>query len=470
MADRAGRWLRVSKNEGQDERNQEHDIDKWIADHEYEPAADYRLRKSAYKGMHVQMLDQVITDMQDKVINVLVVWQSSRIERRGAVSVFDLVSRVHRAGGRIEFAAPGDQYLNESNDMSDALLAFAASKDHKESKDKSERVRAAQVEIRANKGVLGRLTYGYRAVGNRKDKHPVIYEPEARVVREAVERYLDRGESLAVICDDFNARGILGPTGKPWIVSTLGRLLRNPTLAGRQMNNRDNGEETTTILEFEGIITYPQHEQLVERLDSRAHRQGISPANVFMLTGVLFDDAGHPMYGKLSRYNYCYACRKGCGISVRVEEADAEVTRLVLDLFGHQPHMVRKLVPGKNYLDQIARKRQDIRELDPEAEDYDSKLAKLRAELAELRSLPSEPDHVDWVLSGKSIAEHWQSLSIAARRDWLKENGWKVTASKHESGGVLLTIDPTARGWGETAGTLGWPIEEWKRQAQLRPV
>lgn len=103
--------------------------------------------------------------------------------------------------------------------------------------------------------------------------------------------------------------------------------------------------------------------------------------------------------------------------------------------------MVRRLVPGENYLDQIARKRQDIRELDPEADDYDTRLAEMRAELAHLRSLPSKPDDVRWVPSGKTVAEHWASLDTAARRDWLLENGWKVTATEDADDGWRLRID-----------------------------
>lgn len=50
--------------------------------------------------------------------------QSSRIERRGAWSVFDLARRVHDAGGRIEYVQ--DSYLNDTNEMSDVMLALAA--------------------------------------------------------------------------------------------------------------------------------------------------------------------------------------------------------------------------------------------------------------------------------------------------------------------------------------------------------
>ena len=136
----------------------------------------------------------------------------------------------------------------------------------------------------------------------------VIHEPEAKVIRESVQRYLDGGESIKAICDDFDARHIPSPMwkGKPghhWNVKTLAGLLRSASIAGRRMT-----KDGKTVLRYKGIITWADHEKLVARLDSRANRKGISPANDYMLTGVLFDNAGHPMWGIKGgqRHHYYY--------------------------------------------------------------------------------------------------------------------------------------------------------------------
>src|SRR5258708_35798777 len=90
---KAGIWQRVS-SEGQDEANQLPDLLKWCESHGYEVAETYELHgKSASKGKHQSKLDQVVADMTARKIKVLVVWQSSRIERRGAFSVVDLMRR-----------------------------------------------------------------------------------------------------------------------------------------------------------------------------------------------------------------------------------------------------------------------------------------------------------------------------------------------------------------------------------------
>jgi hypothetical protein len=67
-----------------------------------------------------------------------------------------------------------------------------------------------------------------------------------------------------------------------------------------------------------------------------------------MLTGVLSDEAGHPMYRIDRRGFVYYACRQRCGFSVPLARADAEVTSEVIDTYGELPHMVRRLIPGKN--------------------------------------------------------------------------------------------------------------------------
>jgi DNA invertase Pin-like site-specific DNA recombinase len=100
---RAGRWLRVSTS-GQDEASQEPDIDRWIEQRGYEVAETYRVHgESAYHGKQEPELRQMIADMKSGKIEVLVVWKSDRLERRGAYALMGLIAEATKAGGRIEF-------------------------------------------------------------------------------------------------------------------------------------------------------------------------------------------------------------------------------------------------------------------------------------------------------------------------------------------------------------------------------
>jgi len=294
--------------------------------------------------------------------------------------------------------------------MSDVQLALAAWKDNKESKDKSERVMIAKNRIRKNGGLDGRAPYGYR-IDPDAPKYSgglVIYKPEARVIREAVDCYLGRngytGESLDSIADDFNRRKIPSPMwrgkpGKCWYGRTLGQLFRNPTIAGRRMDGWGKDEsERKTVYECPAVISWEDHLALVARLGSRATRKGSSPANASLLTGMLTDEAGHMLYAtSMHGYRY-YRCRDGCGIYIRQDEADAQVSRTVIHIFGSYPHMQRRVIPGRNNSDKIARLRQDRAELNDLADDYDAKTAAINAEIRRLaredKSIPSRIESI----------------------------------------------------------------------------
>ena len=366
---------------------------------------------------------------------------------------------------------------------------------HREWTIDSRRYKRMHKNLIANGYINTRIIFGYRTKGvncgeipcrceeQGIDDHsvPVIYEPEAQVIREAVLRYL-AGESLTEICDDFNTREIPSPRrggqpGKKWHIQTLASTLRKPSIAGRRLN----AEGKTTLL-YDGIITWREHEQLVARLDSRANRKGISPSNAYMLTGLLTDQAGHPMHGHVSqgvkmRHHY-YRCRQGCGFMIKMGDVDAEITSGIIDDYGHLPHMVPRIVPGKNNFEEIARKRQDRAELDDQIDQasdptpYQKKRDELTAEIRRLIKEDQEhpqPDGITWVPSGKTVEKHWETLTPAARRDWLKENGWKVTAIKDSEmpNGWRLTVDS---GWtaaiGDTqqAESLGFPAREYMRE------
>lgn len=342
---------------------------------------------------------------------------------------------------------------------------------HREWNNTSKRYTRMLKQLVSNNELTGRPVYGYRSAGincgqspcrcweKRVDDHKTlaIYEPEAQVVREAKDRYL-ADETLQKICDDFNAREVPSPLfqgepGKFWWPRRLGMILRNPAIAGRRMNNSYADEsERKTILTYPGIIMWAEHEQICARMDSRSHRKGISPANVYLLTGILFDEAGHALYhtansanshGKRTEYYYC---RNGCRTCPPMKETDDRVSQAVIGDFGNMPRMVRRIIPGKNHFEEIARLRQDRNELDDLADDYAERHAAITAEIRRLAKEGKEnpqPDEIKWVPSGQTVAQYWESLDTAGKRDWLLENGWKAYAFKNDGRwSITIHISP----------------------------
>lgn len=120
-----------------------------------------------------------------------------------------------------------DGYVDPATDSGEFMSTVRAAMGRIESKRKARRQLAAS-DARAADGLpTARPGYGYR----REDRHDVIVEAEAVVIREAARRVL-AGDSLRGIATDFNARGIPSPAGAPWQGITLRQLIRRPSLAG----------------------------------------------------------------------------------------------------------------------------------------------------------------------------------------------------------------------------------------------
>jgi hypothetical protein len=297
---------------------------------------------------------------------------------------------------------------------------------HREWTTDSRRYKRQHQFLTSNGFVNTRRPYGYEIYGFNCGESPCrcaerkmedhkklrIYEPEAKFIRVAARRYL-AGESLQAIADDFG-----------WNFQTLAKRLRSPAIAGRRGK-----------LRFPEIIKWTEHEAIVKRMDERACRKGSSPSNAYLLSGIMTDDSGHLLYGQPSKgwknTILYYRCRKGCGLMIRMDRADAEVERKIVAEFGKRLDIELRTIPGKNHFDQIARLRAERNDLDDMAKDYDDKHAELTREIRRLVREDQEnpaPDEPVWVLTEKTIAEAWQDKSKAGRRDWLKVNGWKVIA------------------------------------------
>jgi site-specific DNA recombinase len=106
----------------------------------------------------------------------------------------------------------------------------------------AERYRRGKLyRARAGEIVFWKVSYGHRRVlpADGGPARVEISEPEAQVVREIFEAYLERGLSVRQIALWLRECGIPSPTGKPiWGTSTIDRLLRNEAYIGTMYYNR----------------------------------------------------------------------------------------------------------------------------------------------------------------------------------------------------------------------------------------
>lgn len=441
----AGAWVRVSTGR-QDEANQESDIERYCAGHDYTIVKRYKLNDiSAYKGEQDVKLAEMLADVASGTISVLVVWHSDRLERRGVEALFRLLRSVREAGGHVE--SVGEPMLGKADMSGEALTALSAIMANQESVHKSERIRIAFDRIKANGAVIGRAPYGYTIEGNAKyEKRFTVVESETEIIRESVKRYL-RGETLQRICDDLNRRGIPLPhkprnpeTSPGWIPKSLSQVISNPTIAGRH----SWGGQTVKV---PAIVSLKDFNDVRNRLASRAHRKGVpsDKANTALLTSVIkCGSCGrniYPITTGANRVSYYYCrSRQGCKNMIRASVADSYMTEWIATHRSYEllDHVT---IRGENHANEIDQVRQDIRELDPESDGYDDALDALRSELRRLRSLPVVPDRIEWAGTGRYVSDEWATWTRAERRKWLLDNGFTVTLLPRK-GPLRLIVKP----------------------------
>jgi DNA invertase Pin-like site-specific DNA recombinase len=438
----AGAWVRVSTGL-QDEALQVPDVERYCADHGYTIVKRYELNdRSAFKGEQEEKQREALADVRSGKVRVVVAWASDRVERRGAESTLRIFRLFKDAGGRLESVQ--EPFL--SSDNAELMQAITGWKDQQESQRKSERVGIGLAAIRANHALAGRAGYGFRLTGDKYSRMPVPFEPEAEVIREAVRRYLG-GESLQQITDDLNARGVPSPTwkGQPgpcWYRRTLGDILRNPAIAGR----RQDKARTKTVVRTEAIIPFTEWQRVQKRLDSRAHRKGVpsnSDKTAFLTSILMCGKCGGPMYRNHGRRGDYYYCRsgKGCKMLLDLAYVDAGVDAWIEREMSRRVFPQTVVVPGDSHLDEIGHLTQDIREMDPMADDFMERVAEKRAEIKRL-SETATPDHaVTRDIPGSVVFAGWQSMPRAEKRKVILGTGLKVWATR-DGDHVALSGNP----------------------------
>jgi len=490
--ERAGRWVAVSTKR-QDEESQEPDIAQWVKDHDYELVATYRLHGvSRYTGKkrHDEMLDRVIEDMTRGKIQVLVVWQSSRIERRGAYNAFDLARRVKAAGGRIEYVQ--DTYLNDTNDMSDVMLALAATKDKQESKDKSKRI-SNELKLRRERGLWlgGTPPYGYIAICTCHKRHDCPYRASVKQRPEGWKLVIDP-EKQTILDDDIadkiiagrsalsivrwlNNEGIPTQRGGKWSTTVLLKMLRSPALLGYRThqpnwrsaneNKGDRGkidvlrdDDGMPVQCYDSLITKEKYDKLQAQLERNSVKNRTkagygqfgpigSRYDAALLTGVARCFCGAPLTQGASRANSTvtraayeskfYRChgasnpgQKTAHGRVNMAKLDAAVDKWIT---SHDYKLYEYELAIDENAEKLLQLESQIQSL-MAASDY-AQVAVKSQEAAELAKLHPKPKRMVPVPTGKRLADEWgrkggEYETVEQKNKFLKDNGFQVLVGR----------------------------------------
>jgi hypothetical protein len=203
------------------------------------------------------------------------------------------------------------------------------------------------------------------------------------------------------------------------------------TYAGRHqgtVRGCDGSRRKEATLRCEAIADMATWNAAQKALTNRPKRGPVAQDNQPLLAKLLCarcDDSA--MYRILTYGTYHNRCagrgaqRKGCGNMVNLAELEHMVNVRMLE-WHSDPHTVVTVIPGQDWTAEIADTVQAIRELDPLADDYDSQLKELRAALEDYKFRPATADRIEKIPTGKTIGQHYISLSHDERRDYLAKN------------------------------------------------
>ncbi len=395
---KAGRWLPVSSSH-QDEANQEPDVDRWIAQRGYEVAETYRVHgQSADHGEHEPELRRALADIKAGKIEVLVVWKSDRLERRGAYALMGLIREAMLVGGRLEFVT--EPALNNASDpiAGPMLQAFYGAMGQHDSQTKSDRTAIKQAALRAaGSYAMGQVPYGYDIVtlpDGRKTLWPNVAAPVvARIFKEVA-----AGSTFSEVARGLTADGIPTYTGGAvWSEGSLKHIIRRRAYRGH--------------LQYRGV-TYMEVEPLTTAADWLAANQGVKARARgggldVTRTGRPLKALLRPVCGRcgapLYRYKLRYRCAgvgpsgtgaqaKGCSNTISLAQLDAEVWQEFAD--DGEPKIRTEIIRGTDYGEEIAAVQLAIKDLDLLADNYDERHAVLVTELRGLTKAKPKPDEV----------------------------------------------------------------------------
>jgi len=509
MTENAATLIRVS-SDGQDEHNQSKDIGGHVKTHDYNVVKTFELHDvSASKGEQESTLKQIMADMQAGLYHVLVIAHSSRIDRRDPRIQRLYTDSVSLAGGRIESAREAEFGKNTMG--GDIMTVVSQWANFNYTKDLGEHIKASK-DTKRNKGLWGGgpIKFGYRVVckchglpierptekfpdkaiecpakiAGSRDVEPTyaIDDEAAKIVIEIANRLLGidpahpttpNGESSAAIARDLNRRGLMTSTGSKWAGNALTVAMRSPTYKGFRVwyPTHDDGKRDSTPLEMQDFDTpvserhYPQilSDELWDKVQAKLDDNGAncwpSTATVHdksMLSGIVtcpckikfYQHAGREYTKVDTQVNHDVAEKCPHGV-VPISEVDDKVNEWIMT---HSYRIIEMVQVGGNAL--VEERKRILAEIQKTAKlagripDFMEVMAKLNTRLSEIDNAKPEPVRFEPRATGKTLASEWATWDAPQRRQFLKDNDFKIVAwrQSHEAGGIVTDARGSVNG------------------------
>lgn len=455
MGERVAEWFRVS-TKAQSEQNQFPAVAAHCDARGYEVVKRFELHgDSAYKGAQEPELQQALADIEAGLYAKLVIFDSSRLDRRDPdIAEFYRLSVV-MAGGAVESVT--EPLFGKKGISGKVMTVVAQDQNHNYSRKLSAATRAGHRRIDDNAAARTRPPWGYRLTGEKYSKKLTPTVQGKKYVVEVFSR-VAAGESCQAVAD-----WLTGETGRRFYAKTVASMVRRTAYFGQhewQHAEADDegsltGTTVTRVHSCPPLVSYGLWERAGARLDAPPHR-GKGTDRPAMLKGIaVHTGCGQVMVKKNCRYlrqdgtrldlwyYRCTRCASRPRLMVRLSLADRAVDALVRRL-GTEPAVTWQRVRGTDWQAEARRVERQLRELPRQGlswDEEDARRAELRAQWEDYSGREPEPDTEVAVKTGETWADQWDALATDAQRGaWLVSQG--ITVRLTGEGAAVLQDVP----------------------------
>lgn len=201
----------------------------------------------------------------------------------------------------------------------------------------------------------------------------VTPHPEEFPALVQVGKRLIAGESMRSLAEDLTRRGFLTPRGNPWIGATLGKMLKNPALAGKMVHQ---GEVVGNGI-WEPAFDEQTWGAICQIMNDNAKYKSKTPNRVWLGSGLyrcgLHNDGTRMTSGKDNKQVSRYVCRESRHLSRKAVPVDELVERTIVQYLSDPenfPRLKRNDTCDTGALyEEIGIIRQQINHLDDEVDD-----------------------------------------------------------------------------------------------------
>ncbi len=263
---------------------------------------------SAYSGKPRPAYKRLLADVEAGQVGAVVAWHNDRLHRSPA-ELENFIALIERTGTTVAMVEGGDYDLTTPDGRLSARIVGAVAR--KESEDKQRRARRKQLELaEAGLPAGGSRPFGFEVV---RPWGWVVHEPEAALVREAVDRVLNQRHTVRSICADWTRRGLTTVNGLPWEQTGLKRVLTSARMAGlRSHRGRELPASWPAIIDADTLA-----EMRATLRDPARTLNGGVIARKYLLAGMIFCSlCGSRIHARpRGDKTRCYVCSSGPGFN-----------------------------------------------------------------------------------------------------------------------------------------------------------